>query len=73
LDYHPQEDLAKVGYRPDMKVENFKEHFKKKVWLHVGNCCIHLGKNSKNLVKLRAIFLHRNPSYAYVSKSYFSG
>jgi hypothetical protein len=29
LDYHPQEDLAKVGYRPDMKVENFKEHLKK--------------------------------------------
>jgi len=24
---HPQEDLAKFGYRPTMKVENFKNPF----------------------------------------------
>jgi hypothetical protein len=47
-DNHPQEDLAKFGHRPDMKVENFKNLFT--FWLLAETHC-------KNVAILNFFFL----------------
>jgi hypothetical protein len=64
-----QEDYAKFGYRPGMKIEKIRYPFI--YWLPAGTYCRDLAILSfQNLANLRSFF-YKSPSY--VSKSYFSG
>ncbi len=71
-DNRPQEDLAKFGHRPDMKVENFKNLFT--FWLrlaetHCKNLAILNFFLFEILTNLGPLF-HKNP--LNVLKSYFT-
>jgi hypothetical protein len=62
-----QEDLAKFGCRPGMKIEKFRYPFI--YWLPAGTYCRDLAILSfQNLANLRSFF-YKSPSC--VSKSYF--
>jgi len=68
---HAPEDLAKFGYRTDLKVEKFKN------LLYILATCWNLLQNSDDFIKslksseIRAIYLTK--IFEYVLKSYFSG
>jgi hypothetical protein len=56
----PQQDLAKFGYRLDMKVKEFRNIFI--FWLPTGTCCRNLViKNNSEIWQIRAIFMANAP------------
>jgi hypothetical protein len=63
---HLQEDLAKFGYKPVMKVENLNKPFIFSL-LNLVISVIYLFRNLAS----ESQFVHKNP--LHVSKSYFSG
>jgi len=72
---HPQEELAKFGYRPDVKEEFLNNPFI--FWLPAGTCCTDLAGDFssflQNLAKLGPFFTPKKKIPLYVLKSYFSG
>jgi hypothetical protein len=59
---HPHEDLARFGYKPNVKVEKLKNSFT--FWLPAGACCRNLVISS-SFSKSGGLgkFFHKNPLY----------
>jgi hypothetical protein len=65
----PQQDLAKFGYRLDIKVKKFKNILI--FWLPTGTCCRNLAIKKKSIIwRIRVIFMTNT---LFMGKIIFSG